>query len=165
MAIGHGSGNVKMCKVMAPAAGTLPELLAAAQTSSSPAGCVGSFELDGGAVGAINGIAPENDDQAWLLRLDRGPEAVVGEQPIGFGDVVSLRLGVDPSTKQGPAGPAGPAGETGPKGPKGDRGPEGSAASYSAETGRGSMPSSARAFWASLTVALRRPAGSSIGSS
>ena len=36
---------------------------------------------------------------------------------------------------------------------------------YSAETGRCSMPSSARAFWASLTVALRRPAGSSIGSS
>ena len=36
---------------------------------------------------------------------------------------------------------------------------------YSAQTGRCSMPSSARAFWASFTVALRRPCGSSIGSS
>jgi len=146
LTIGHGSGNVGICKVLAPAGATLPEVLAAAQAASSPAGCVRSFAVEGGAVIAINGIQAENQDQAWLLRLDRGAEAVAAQQPVGFGNVVSLRLGVNPSTQQGPAGapglpgapgaggPAGSAGasgkagkkgKTGAKGPKGERGPRG----------------------------------------
>ena len=155
LAIGHGIGNVRMCKAFAPAGAALPEVLAAAQAASSPSGCIGSFEVDGGQVVAIDGVSPENEDQAWLLRLDRRAETGAGEQPVGFGDVVALRLGADPATRQGPAGepggpgqpgapgqsggagatgPAGPAGvpgqpgkvgKTGPRGPQGERGPRG----------------------------------------
>ena len=152
IAIGHGSGNVRLCKAFAPAGAALPEVLAAAQAASSPSGCVSSFEVSDGRVVAINGIAADNAEEAWLLRLDRGAETVAGEQPVGFGDVVALRLGVNPSTQQGPVGPAGPsgtpgqtgapgaagqggpagaagkqgkAGKAGPRGPKGERGPRG----------------------------------------
>jgi len=146
LAIGRGSGNVSMCKAFAPAGAALPEVLTAAQVASSPAGCVTSFEVENGEVISINGIAPENDDQAWLLRLDRGTEEIAGEQPVGFGDVVALRLGVDPSTQQGPAGapgqPGAPGsggstgsagsagtpgrvGKAGARGPRGERGPQG----------------------------------------
>jgi hypothetical protein len=146
LAIGRGAGNVRICKVLAPADGSLPELLAAAESSSSPAGCVTSFEFDGDRVVAINGVEAENEDEAWLLRLDRGAEAVAAGQPVGFGDLLALRLGVNPSTQQGapgqpgvsgkagahgPAGPAGApgkpgkVGKTGPRGPQGERGPRG----------------------------------------
>jgi hypothetical protein len=152
LAIGHGIGDVRICKVIAPAGAPLSELLAAAQTASSPSGCVTSFTIEDGRIASIDGVEPENEDQAWLLRLDRGKEAVAGEQTVGFGDLVSLRLGVDPDTQQGPAGapgepgaagssgstgaagssgPAaapgqrGPVGRTGPRGPQGERGPRG----------------------------------------
>ena len=137
IAIGRGGGNVRICKVTAPAEAPLPQVLAAAQVASRPAGCVNSFAVDAGEVVAINGISPENEDEAWLLRLDRGAEAVAGEQPVGFGDVVSLRLGQSPSSLQGPAGESGPAGSPGPagsagkqgkrggKGSRGERGPQG----------------------------------------
>lgn len=125
LAIGHGAGNVRICKAIAPAGATLPEVLTAAQAASSPSGCVSSFELSDGRVVAINGVAPENEDEAWLLRLDRGAEALAGEQPVGFGEVVSLRLGVNPSTQQGPTGPVGPTGPTGPTGADGQPGSPG----------------------------------------
>ena len=128
LAIGHGSGNVRMCKTIAPAGATLPALLAAAQASSSPAGCVTSFSLEGGQLATLNGVSPENADEAWLLRLDRGAEAVAGEQAIGFGDLVSLRLGARPSSTGGPRGepgPAGPQGQPGQDGANGDAGPAG----------------------------------------
>jgi hypothetical protein len=149
LAIGYGSGNVRMCKVIAPAGGSLAALLSVAQASSSPAGCVTSFAVEGGRVTAINGVAPENADRAWLLRLDRGAETLAGEQPVGFGALVALRLGANPSTQQGPAGVPGQAGtpgptgasgaagatgragapgkvgKAGPRGPKGERGPRG----------------------------------------
>ncbi|HEX5713937.1 MAG TPA: hypothetical protein VFX85_11540 [Solirubrobacterales bacterium] len=127
IAIGHGSGNVRLCKAFAPAGATLPEVLAAAEAASSPSGCVRSHEVEGGEVVAINGIAPENADQAWLLRLDRGAEAVAGEQVVGFGDLVALRLGASPSTQQGPAGPEGAPGQPGAPGPEGAPGQPGSA--------------------------------------
>jgi hypothetical protein len=125
LAIGRGGGNVRICKAIAPAAAPLPEVLAAAEAASNPAGCVSSFEVEGGEVVAINGVAPESADEAWLLRLDRGAEAVAGEQGVGFGDVVSLRLGVDPSTQQGPAGAPGQPGAAGPTGSNGSAGAQG----------------------------------------
>lgn len=146
LAIGRGPGNVSICKAFAPVGAALPAVLAAARAASSPAGCVSSFEVEAGKVIAINGVAAENQDQAWLLRLDRGTEALAGHQPVGFGDVVSLRLGINPGTQQGPAGmpgqpgaagvsgapgPAGApgargkAGKKGARGPKGKRGPRG----------------------------------------
>jgi hypothetical protein len=127
LAIGRGSGNVRICKAIAPAGATLPEVLTAAQTASSPAGCVTSFSVEDGRLAALNGVAPENADQAWLLRLDRGAEAPAGEQAVGFGDLVALRLGADPGTQQGPAGAPGEPGTTGPAGSAGAGGPVGSA--------------------------------------
>jgi hypothetical protein len=125
LAIELATGNVRMCKVTAPVGAALPEVLAAAEDSSQPAGCVSSFEVAGGEVAAIDGVAPENEDEAWLLRLDRGAEAVAGTQPVGFGDVVSLRLGESPSNRQGPAGESGPTGATGTTGPAGLAGKRG----------------------------------------
>ncbi|HET6998580.1 MAG TPA: hypothetical protein VFI03_08320 [Solirubrobacterales bacterium] len=125
IAIGHGSGNVRICKALAPAAATLPEVLAAAEAASSPSGCVDSFEVSEGRVAAINEVSPENDDEVWLLRLDRGAETVAAEQAVGFGDVVALRIGTNPSTQQGPTGPTGPAGDPGETGSAGAGGADG----------------------------------------
>jgi hypothetical protein len=131
LAIELAAGNVRMCKVTAPAGAALTEVLAAAEAGSQPAGCVASFAAADGEVAAINGVSPENEDEAWLLRLDRGAEAVAGEQPVGFGDVVSLRLGArpsggqDPVPTEGPAGKAGDPGEPGKRGLRGQRGPQG----------------------------------------
>lgn len=134
LAIELAPGNVRMCKVTAAAGAPAAAVLAAAEESSHPAGCVTSFELAGGRLRSLDGVAPENADEAWMLRLDRGAAAIAGEQPVGFGDVVSLRLGDVPAAgggKEGPAGPTGPtgsagaAGVAGATGPRGRRGPKG----------------------------------------
>jgi hypothetical protein len=125
LVVGRGPGNVRICKVTAGAGAPLSQVLAAAQAASHPAGCVSSFELAGGEVVAINGVSPESADEAWLLRLDRGAEQVAAEQPVGFGEVVALRLGQDPGTRAGAAGSAGAPGTPGPAGRKGRHGPRG----------------------------------------
>lgn len=145
LAIELAPGNVRMCKVTAPVGASLAAVLAAAEVGSHPGGCVTSFEISGGRLQSLDGVAPENADEAWLLRLDRGAAAIANEQPVGFGDVVSLRLGDiagggDPRGPAGPTGPtgsAGPAGSdgaagdrgaigpAGPRGPRGERGPKG----------------------------------------
>jgi len=138
LAIESAPGNVRMCKVTAPVGASLAVLLAAAEDGSHPQGCVTSFEISGGHLHSLDGVEPENADEAWMLRLDRGAAALAGEQPVGFGDVVSLRLG-DLSSgggngPQGPAGAAGadgvtgaagPTGPAGATGPRGERGPKG----------------------------------------
>ena len=79
----------------------------------------------------INGVEPESEDEAWLLRLDRKAEVAAGQQPVGFGDLVALRLGENPSSEQGQPGATGPAGTPGAPGPqgvpgkRGKRGPRG----------------------------------------
>jgi hypothetical protein len=123
LAIELAPGNVRMCKVTAAAGASLAQVLAAAEGSSRPQGCVTSFGLAGGEVAAIDGVFPEGQDEAWLLRLDRGPQSVAGEQPVGFGDVVSLRLGARPSQSGTAAAPS--PGKAGPAGPQGWRGPRG----------------------------------------
>lgn len=125
LAIELAPGNVRICKVTAPAGAPLAEVLAAAEATSYPAGCVSSFEVSGGEVESIDGVAPEGEDEAWLARLDRGSAAVAGEQSVGFGEVIALRLGPDPSTAAGSAGPPGAAGATGPGGAVGPTGPRG----------------------------------------
>jgi hypothetical protein len=136
LAIQLAPGNVRICKVMAAAEATLPVVLAAAETGSQPAGCVSSFAIAGGKLTSLDGVEPEGEDETWLLRLDRGAQAAAAEQPIGFGDLISLRLGAIGGAgggSQGPAGPAGPVGPVGPTGPqgatgsKGDTGPQGAA--------------------------------------
>ena len=131
LALDLGTHGVRVCKVTAAMGAPLTALLDAAKTTASPAGCVGSVEVTAGRVTSIDGVEPANADEAWLLRLDRGPQAIAGEQPVAFGDVVSLRLGIAPAGGQaatesaGPAGPAGAAGTTGKEGKRGKRGPRG----------------------------------------
>lgn len=125
LAIQLAPGNVRMCKVTTPVGAPLTQVLAAAKSGAVPAGCVTSFALADGQVAAINGFAPENQDEGWLLRLDRGSESVAGGQPVGFGDVISLRLGERPDPHPGPTGMAGPNGQNGAPGKRGKRGPKG----------------------------------------
>jgi hypothetical protein len=125
LAIGQSPGNVRMCKVVAPVGAPLTQVLAAAKSSSHPANCVSSFSVAGGRIASLNGVAPANQDEAWLLRLDRGAEVVAGEQPVGFGEVVSLRLGEPRSSAATAGGPQGPAGQAGTPGARGKRGAKG----------------------------------------
>jgi hypothetical protein len=127
LAISSAPGNVRMCKVTTPAGAPLTQVLAAAQTGARPANCVTSFAVSDGRVVALNGAAPANADEAWTVRLDRGPEEPAGEQPVGFGDLISLRLGESPggAVSAGAASPAGQPGKKGEPGPQGWRGPRG----------------------------------------
>jgi hypothetical protein len=135
LAIRLGGENVRICEVSAPSGASLTALLEAAHASSNPAGCVTSLAVEGGKVVALDGVAAPNADEAWLARLDRGNAVPAAEQPVGFGDLVSLWIGAPPAgssggTVPGPAGPAGatgapgPAGHPGPAGPRGKRGHE-----------------------------------------
>jgi hypothetical protein len=123
LAIELAPGNVRMCKVIAPDGAPLSQVLNEARTGGSfPAGCVSSFAMLAGRIVAIDGVAPAGEDEAWLLRLDRGGQVPAGEQPVRFGETISLRLGTPPA--QGavlPAreGPAGPPGAIGPRGKSG----------------------------------------------
>ena len=146
LAIELAPGNVRMCKVTAAVGASLAEVLAAAEETSYPTGCVTSYELTGGHLQSLDGVAPENAGEAWMLRLDRGSAAIAGDSPVGFGDVVSLHLDDVASGSGGPQGPAGPTGSTGaagsdgaagaagasgpagpagPRGARGERGPKG----------------------------------------
>jgi Prenyltransferase and squalene oxidase repeat len=124
LAIELAPGNVRICTVTAPAGAALSAVLAAAKADSAPAGCVTSFALSEGKVTAIDGVGPADQDEAWLARLDRGAAAPAGEQPVGFGDLVALRIGT-PAGGQGSAGPAGPAGDDGAAGATGAAGKDG----------------------------------------
>lgn len=122
LAIELSPGNVRLCQVTAPVGAPLTQLLTAAEGSSTPVGCVRSFTVAGGQVASINGVAPENADEVWLLRLDRGTGVPAGGQPIGFGDVISLRIGENPTKREGTTGPAGKSGERGARGKRGSKG-------------------------------------------
>ncbi len=122
LAIQLAPGDVRLCKVTAPAGAALPEVLSAAKDGSHPSGCVTSFALDGDRLASLDGVAPEAEDEAWLLRLDRHPEAAAGEQPVGFGEQIALRIGTAPSSLQGPVGPVGPTGTAGTGGAAGQAG-------------------------------------------
>jgi hypothetical protein len=130
LAIELAPGNVRICKVTAPAEAPLTQVLEAAKASGIPAGCVTSLEVADGRIESIDGVAPANADEDWLLRLDRAKEARAGGQPVGFGDAIALRIGAAPADREPqisppPAGPAGAPGQAGPAGPRGKRGAKG----------------------------------------
>jgi hypothetical protein len=128
LAIEFAPGNVRMCKVTAPAGAPLTEVLGAAKVGSYPPGCIKSLAVSGGRVDAIDGVAAANVDESWLARLDRGATAVAGPQPVGFGDAISLRRGPTPVGAEviaGPDGTPGAVGRPGKRGHRGKRGPRG----------------------------------------
>jgi len=130
LAIELAPGNVRICKVTAAAEAPLTQLLAAAQVASRPAGCVSSFSTESGRVKSLNGVTPEGEDEAWVARLDRGAIVLAADQPVGFGDVIAMRIGQAPSSDApapaqgsfGTQGLPGPAGDPGKRGPRGRRG-------------------------------------------
>jgi hypothetical protein len=123
LAIELAPGNVRICKVTAPDGAPLSQVLDEAQAGGAfPAGCVSSFGMLAGRITAIDGVAPAGEGEAWLLRLDRGSLVIAGEQPVRFGETISLHIGTLPSTvaavatREGPAGPPGPTGLRGRRG-------------------------------------------------
>jgi hypothetical protein len=128
LAIELAPGNVRICKVTTPTGAPLTQVLEAAEGGSRPAGCVTALSVLDGRVASIDGVAPEGEDEAWLARLDRGSRAVAAGQPVGFGDLISLRIGqgvADSANVPGPAGAAGPTGPPGRRGPRGRPGHNG----------------------------------------
>jgi hypothetical protein len=122
VAIQFGPGNVRMCKVTAPAGAPLSAVLDAARSSSYPPGCIKSLSVVDGRVVAIDGIEATNADEAWLARLDRGNTTLAGQQPVGFGDLIALRRGTIPASAQIVTAPTGPPGPSGKQGKRGRRG-------------------------------------------
>jgi hypothetical protein len=172
LAIEGPTGKLAMCSVEGPSGESLRQLLTDAQSRaipSYPEGCVRSVSYEGAKLASLNGMGPEDADESWVLRLDRGSEAVASEQPVPFGAVVALRVGATPTSggsgSQGPAGetgatgatgatgpagatgatgPVGPAGATGPKGAKGPRGATGPKGATGPRGPRGATGKSAK---------------------
>lgn len=142
LAIELAPGNVRMCQVTAPVGATLIQVLNEAKASSYPAGCVSSLAIAGGEVVSVDGVSPEGGDEAWLARLDRGAKVVAGEQPVGFGEAISLWLGERPvDASSGAAAAAGPTGETGLRGKRGPKGKPGRNATIRCRIVKGHRPS------------------------
>jgi hypothetical protein len=135
VAIDDGVSDVRFCSITAPSNAPLADVLAAAATASTPAGCVTSFTVVEGAVSEINGRTG-----AWRLRLNRSPEqTAAGTRVIAFGDTLALRLPVPAAGPgpTGPAGPSGPAGADGIAGPRGAAGTTGPAGAPGSQGDRG----------------------------
>ncbi len=123
LAIELAPGNVRICKVTAPDGAPLSQVLSEARAGgSSPAGCVSSFGMLDGRITALDGVVPDGEDEAWLLRLDRGSQVPAGEQPVRFGETISLHIGALSSTAAAVTTGKGPVGSPGATGPRGKRG-------------------------------------------
>ena len=98
LVIDHGpaDADVRMCRVDLPDGSDLAALLAAAETGSTPAGCVSSSATraaaSGTAIAALDGVAA-NEEYQWKVRVDGGAASVASAEPIGFGDLVFLQYG------------------------------------------------------------------------
>jgi hypothetical protein len=129
LAIELAPGNVRICKVAAPEGAPLSQVLSEAKAGGSfPAGCVTSLSMLDGRLTSLDGVPPAGEDEAWLLRLDRHAEEIAGEQPVGFGETIALRIGKRPAVGRDQAavpGQDGPAGKTGDPGPRGKHGEKG----------------------------------------
>jgi Collagen triple helix repeat (20 copies) len=141
LAIEGPTGTVRMCDIEGPSNASLRTLLTDAQAGafpSYPEGCVGSVTYEGSKLATLNGQGPESADQGWVLRLDRGNEAVAGEQAVPFGAVIGLRVAATPvSTVVGLTGEAGPQGSPGSTGATGPAGPSGAAGATGAKGAKG----------------------------
>lgn len=92
LAIDHGPGadDVRICRVDTETGSDLGELLADAKAASTPAGCVTGFAIAGGAdLDSVNGVE-ESGDGEWRVGIDGTDPEAVGDEPVGFGDLVFL---------------------------------------------------------------------------
>lgn len=87
--------DVRMCRVDVPDGSDLRTLLASAEVSSVPAGCVSEFAAQDGSGGtriaSLDGV-PAGDGWGWQVRVDGGEATAATDAPIGFGDLVYLRF-------------------------------------------------------------------------
>jgi hypothetical protein len=97
LAIDHGpnADDVRMCRVDVESGSGLGEVLADAETASTPAACVSEFVADEGPGGtglsSLNGVT-ETTDYGWHIRVDGSAPRVQTDEPIGFGDLVFLKF-------------------------------------------------------------------------
>ena len=104
LVIDHGPGadDVRICRVDVETGADLAQVLAAAKASSTPAGCVVSFEADSGSngidVSSLDGVA-ETAGYGWRASFDGGATESESDEAVGLGDLVFLQLtatGADP---------------------------------------------------------------------
>jgi len=91
LAIDDGGGAPQLCAVTIASGSTLPSVLQTAQASAVPSGCVTASASANGALTSLDGVAADAG-HVWTLQIDGHAAQPAGEQAIGFGDVVSLRL-------------------------------------------------------------------------
>lgn len=97
LVIDHGpaADDVRMCRVDIESGSDLAAVLAKAETSSAPAGCVAGFSTAAGETGerltSLDGVS-ETADYGWRIGLDGGVAQAESSAPIGFGDLLSLEF-------------------------------------------------------------------------
>ncbi|HTR75855.1 MAG TPA: prenyltransferase/squalene oxidase repeat-containing protein [Solirubrobacterales bacterium] len=95
LTIDYGNGESDMCKIEVPADGDLKAALEAAPATAEPQGCVTESDIssaaDGESLEQLNGVVPAAGSR-WLVSVGGGPEEAATEEPIAFGDMLSLRL-------------------------------------------------------------------------
>jgi hypothetical protein len=97
LVIDHGPGadDVRMCRVDVESGSGLDEMLAAAESASTPAACVSEFATAAGPGGtrisSLNGVAG-TPEYGWRARVDGSAPEAETDEPIGFGDLVFLKF-------------------------------------------------------------------------
>jgi hypothetical protein len=90
---GPGAGDVRMCRVDIASGSGLGAVLADAEASSIPAGCVSGFETEesngGTRLASLDGVA-ETADYEWRAGIDGAAPTAELSEPIGFGDLLFL---------------------------------------------------------------------------
>ena len=88
---GPGADDVRMCRVDIESGSSLGAVLADAEATSVPAGCVADFSGAGGPGGltSLNGVA-ETADYEWRTAVNGSAPSAGNEGPIGFGDLLFL---------------------------------------------------------------------------
>ncbi len=109
-----GERDLRFCRVMAPVGATVAELLAAAQTSAQPSGCVTGLSVQDGVVQQLNGVTGDRAQRTWLARVEGGAVRRAGDQPVCHGQIVSLYVGRASTASSAPTTPCGAAGPVDP---------------------------------------------------
>lgn len=88
----EGAGVTRMCAVRVPNGTPLVEALRGAEASSIPAGCVSGVQAQGPWVTSLDGAVAADPAGGWVYSTPGTGERRAGGQPVGFGDVVRMRL-------------------------------------------------------------------------
>jgi hypothetical protein len=92
LAIDAGYEDIRLCSTKAPIGATLPEVLLAAREEGEPEGCVAEVEADSTGISSLDGAVALPGGGGWKVSREAGVEEDAADQPIGFGEVVALRL-------------------------------------------------------------------------